>query len=99
MLHFSCDVCGRHLGEERYVVKVETYPAFDPEEIDEADLDADHLEEISATIEAMEAAGQFELEECGSKTFRYDLCPACHRRYVKDPLGRESLRRVDFSKN
>ena len=33
------------------------------------------------------------------KGFRFDLCPACHAKFVKDPLGKESLRSFDFSKN
>jgi hypothetical protein len=99
MLHFSCDLCGQQLGERRYVVRLEVYPAFDPEEIDEEDLDADHLQEIAELIQEMEATGQTELEDCGSKEMRFDLCPNCHQRYLKDPLGRDPLRRLNFSKN
>lgn len=99
MLHFSCDLCGQRLGERRFVVKLEVYPAFDPESFDEEDLDADHLQEIAETIEEMEATGKTELDDCGSKDFRFDLCPHCHRRYLKDPLGRDALRRLNFSKN
>lgn len=99
MLHFSCDLCGLQLGERRFVVKLEVYPAFDPEEIDEDDLDADHLQKISESIEEMEVTGKDGLEECGTKGFRYDLCPHCYRRFVKDPLGRDALRRVNFSEN
>ena len=39
MLHFTCDLCGQQLGDRRYVVRLEIFPAFDPEEIDEDDLD------------------------------------------------------------
>ena len=99
MLHFSCDLCGQQLGERRYVVKLEVYPAFDPEDFDEDDLDADHLQELSEVIQEIEATGKCELEDCSSKGFRFDLCPVCHRKFVKDPLGREALRRLNFSKN
>lgn len=99
MLHFTCDVCGRPLGERRFVVKMEVYPTFDAEEIDEDDLDADHLQEISELIEEMELTGNHELDDCDSKDFRFDLCPECRKRFVKDPLGRDSMRRLNFSEN
>ncbi|MGH7127386.1 MAG: hypothetical protein ACREJB_05435 [Planctomycetaceae bacterium] len=99
MLHFSCDLCGQQLGDRRFVVKMEVYPAFDPEEIDEDDLDADHLQEIAQMIEHMEQTGQCDLDDCGTKELRYDLCPHCHQRFLKDPLGRDALRRLNFSQN
>jgi len=99
MLHFSCDLCGHPLGERRFVVKMEVHPAFDPEEIDEDDLDADHLQEISDLIAEMETSGKSELDDCGSKRYRYDLCPRCRQRFLEDPLGRDALRRLNFSQN
>jgi hypothetical protein len=100
MLHFSCDLCGRRLDEgRRYVAKVEVYPAFDPDEIEESDLDADNLEELAATIEAIEAGEPSPAEDCGPHDFRFDLCPHCHKRYLNDPLGRDALRRLNFSEN
>ena len=41
MLRYSCDLCGQPLGERRFVVKLEVYPAYDPEELGQEDLDAD----------------------------------------------------------
>lgn len=99
MLHFTCDSCGQQLGDRRFVVKLEVYPAFDPENFTEEDLDADHLQELSEMIQEMEATGKNDLEDCSSKDFRFDLCPNCHRNFLKDPLGREALRRLNFSKN
>ena len=99
MLHFSCDLCGRQLGDRRFVAKLEVYAAFDPEELNEDDLDADHLQEISELIEEMEISGNSELEDCGSKSFRFDLCPDCHQKFVQDPLGRDALSRLNFSEN
>ena len=99
MLHFSCDLCGKHLDDRRFVVKLEVYPAFDPEEFDEGDLDADHLQEISELLNEMDTSDELPIEDCGPKTFRYDLCPECQRRYLNDPLGRDQLRRLNFSEN
>lgn len=99
MLHFSCDLCGRQLDEERFVVRLEVYPAFDPEEIDSADLDVDHLQEIAEMIQDSDATGKLDIEDCGTRKFRFDLCRNCHRKYVRDPLGRDALRRLNFSEN
>ncbi len=99
MLHFSCDLCGRQLGDQRYVVRLEVFPSFDPEEIDEDDLDADHLQEISEELHEMEVTGTNSIEDCDPREFRFDLCPNCRRRFVKDPLGRDATRRLNFSEN
>ncbi len=100
MLQFTCDHCGKELrpGEERrFVVKIEAFAAEDPGEITEADLDGDHLEEVSQLLRDMEDE-DIPLEE-PNKKFRYDLCPECHRRFVRDPLGKESTHKLFFSKN
>ena len=99
MLHFSCDLCGQQLNEQRFVAKLEVFPAFDPEVIDEVDLDADHLQEISETLAEMEATGKCEIEDCSAKSFRFDLCPHCQQKFIQDPLGRDALRRLNFSEN
>ena len=98
MLHFSCDVCGCQLDDRRFVVKLEAFPAFDPDQLSPADLDADHLAEVAQQLASSD--GEEEVaDDCETKSFRFDLCPRCHRRYVRDPLGRDAARRLTFSKN
>jgi hypothetical protein len=99
MLHFTCDLCGRSIDNERYIARIEIAPAFDPEKVTEEDLDADHLEAIAESLDELESTGDFELPDSGPRKFRYDLCPHCWQRYQKDPLGRDSLRRLNFSQN
>jgi len=102
MVHFTCDLCGKELtatGEPRYVVKIEAYPGFDPDEITEDDLDEDHMEAVSQLLRRDEGLSAEELEAQARKGFKFDLCPGCHEKFVKDPLGREALRTFDFSKN
>ena len=102
MLHFSCDLCGKELLVEedlRYVAKIEVYAAYDPLEITEEDLEEDHMEQISELIKSMEHMDQQELEDQVYKSFRFDLCPECHKKFLKDPLGREPNHSVSFSKN
>ena len=99
MLHFSCDMCGQPLDERRYVVKLETYPAFDPDEITEDDLTEDNLQAVAKLIQKMELTGEDPLGDEGIRSHRYDLCPRCHARFAKDPLGRDTVRRLNFSEN
>ena len=61
------------------------------------DLDLDHLEAISELLND-EAAGGTEIVPT-TKSFRYDLCPNCHAKFVNDPLSRETTQKFDFSPN
>jgi hypothetical protein len=98
MLHFSCDICGKDLtpnGAARYVVKMEAFAATDPDD----DLDADHVEEMAQILNEMDDGeeGPELLPAC--QKMRFDLCAACARKFIKDPLGRETASRFDFSEN
>ncbi|MHC5540475.1 hypothetical protein ACYOEI_19815 [Singulisphaera rosea] len=102
MVHFTCDLCGKDLtacGDPRFVVKIEAFPGFDPTEITEDDLDEDPMEAVSQILQRDEGLGSEELATPLRKGFRFDLCPACHEKFLKDPLGKEFLRSFDFSKN
>ncbi|QEH37316.1 hypothetical protein OJF2_59060 [Aquisphaera giovannonii] len=102
MVHFTCDLCGKDLtasGDRRHVVKIEAYPGFDPNEIKEDDLDDDPMEAITRVLERDQALSSDEITASLSKSFRFDLCPDCHKKFVNDPLGKEMVRLFDFSKN
>ena len=102
MLHVTCDLCGKELrpGEDHHVVKIEVFAAHDPAEITEADLDEDHMEAVSQLLREMEDnLADPELAEPAHKNFRYDLCPDCRKRFVRDPLGKEAAQKFDFSEN
>ncbi len=59
----------------------------------------DFLQGLGDGLQEVEETGKMELEDCGTKDFRYDLCPRCHKKFLKDPLGRDALRRLNFSEN
>jgi hypothetical protein len=104
MLHFSCDICGKDMtpgGETRYVVKMEAFAATDPAELTDTDLDTDHVEEMAQLLTEMEEAGAGDGPDVppARKAMRFDLCPCCYRKFVADPLGRESAAKFDFSEN
>lgn len=99
MIHYTCDLCGRALGKERYETKIEVAPVFDPDELSEEDLHVDHLQQIADEISAMESTIEFELQETGPVQLQLDFCAACARRFVKSPLNVAQTSRVTFSKN
>ena len=102
MIHYTCDMCGKGLlvdEDVRYIVKIELYAAYDPMELGEEDLETDHLEEIASIYEQTEGMSEAELEEEIYKTFRFDLCMACHKQYLQDPLFRNVFRRSNISPN
>ncbi len=103
MLHFSCDICGKDLtpdGTPRYVVKLEAFAATDPAQLTDEDMDTDHVEEMAHLLNAIEE-GEEDAPELlpPSQKLRFDMCPVCYRKFVKDPLGRDAATRFDFSKN
>jgi hypothetical protein len=97
MLHFSCDVCGRALDDCRYVVRMEAYPAFDPDQVD--DTDVDHLQEVASALADQASEAPAVVSNDATRVFRFDLCSTCYCKFVRDPLGREALRRLKYSKN
>jgi hypothetical protein len=103
MLHYTCDLCGKDMlpgDDRRFTVKMEVFAAHDPAELTEADLDQDHMDEIGEMLEEMEDREEKPESPTPSyKKLQYDLCPACHKKFLGDPLGKESAHKFHFSEN
>jgi len=102
MMHFTCDMCGKTLladEDTRYVVRIEAYAAYDPMEITTNDLREDRTDEIQDLLERMETMDPDALNDQVYKTFRFDLCPACHAAYIQDPLRTAHRLRARFGQN
>ncbi len=98
MVHFKCDLCGKDLtavSDSRFVVRIDAYPGGDPDRITDEDLEADHMEEIAELLRRDESLD--DEHAARTRTFRFDLCPCCMKKYADDPLGRELIRVGDFS--
>lgn len=101
MISYSCDLCKRDLDPEedlRYVVRVEIAAAFDPVCVEEED-DRDHLQEIQEILERLDDADDDCLGDDVYQQLRFDLCPECRKKFIKNPLGREQVKMLNFSKN
>lgn len=99
MIHYTCDLCGRSIREERFIARIEVAAAFDPDQLTEEDLEADHLEQIADAIAQMDSTGDFDLDDQGPRTMQFDLCPSCCQRYLQAPLGPGRATRMNYSKN
>ena len=89
----SCDRCGKTLlvdEEVRYVAKIEVFAAYDPMELTHADLEKDLDRELRELIERMKTMDPEKAQDQVYRHFRFDLCPACRRKYAKDPLSRDT---------
>lgn len=104
MLHYSCDICKRpidvHAGT-RHVVKIEVFPAIEDSQPCGCDgddeSDADHLEEMQDLLERLDS--EESVLDDATQSMRFDLCDACRQRFVKNPLGVKSGKKLDFSNN
>ncbi len=102
MIHYSCDCCKRKLDSDdlRYVVKMEVYAAIDLSGMDDdLDEDRDHLQEIQEILQRSTDIADPQLGSDVYEEMRFDLCPECRKKFVKNPLGREGSKKFDFSKN
>jgi len=74
-------------------------PASTPPRSRRMTLTRDPMEAVSQILQRDEGLSSEELSTSLRKGFRFDLCPCCHDKFLKDPLGKEFLRSFDFSKN
>lgn len=103
MVHVTCDLCGKGIStgaDHRFVVKIEVFASSHPAVLTEADLDDDHLEAVGALLRSEEeSVPDPDADAPPYKGFRYDLCPECHKKFLRDPLSREAAQKFDFSEN
>ena len=93
MIRYRCDGCGLDLardGSNHYIVRIEAYAAAGKLEFTRQDMTKDHDAEIRKLLSQMENRSPDDLEDQVYRCFRYDLCPACHKRFLKNPLRKEA---------
>lgn len=102
MIRYICDLCQCELDPQHdvsYVLRMEVYaaPSADEGRIDD---DRDHLEDFH---EVLERYDEFDEDGhlLGNDTYRkkrFDLCSACCKRFLQDPLGRRAAQAFELSK-
>jgi hypothetical protein len=105
MLRITCDLCGKELrvGEDHFVIKIEVFAKHDPSQLTEEDLEEDHMEAISQLLQEMDEQEADECVEPVRHHLRYDSCPECRTRFLRNPLNKElskeAIQKFDFSEN
>jgi hypothetical protein len=85
-----CDGCGAALladEDVRYVLRIQGHAAYDPLEITRQDLERDLESEMARLLESLKRRDPQALEDEVHREFQLDLCQACWRRYIRDPLA------------
>lgn len=101
MIRYTCDSCHREIDEDevRYVVRLEVYAAHDPIDPEAIDGDRDHLEEMHEILQRMDDVANEMISDEVYEHKRFDLCAACRKRFLKNPLKMESASELQFSQN
>lgn len=90
MIRYRCDGCGLDLkpdDSDHYIVKIEAFAAAGKLEFTKQDLERDHEAEIRRLLVDLTNHSLDAIEDQVYRSLRYDLCPACHRRFLASPLG------------
>jgi hypothetical protein len=89
-IHYVCDACGIRLAEKdqnRFIIKIEAYAAAGVLEISDQDLQRDTAAELARTMDELRRADPSDMEDQTYRSFTFDLCPKCHKAFLKRPLG------------
>src|SRR5881394_903693 len=89
MISHICDRCGRPIeqGQLRYVAKIQVFAAADMLEITLEDLMRDTRKEMERLVRQCEELSEAELMRDVFVEFQFDLCRACQRTYVANPMA------------
>lgn len=95
MITHICDRCGRPIkrGQIRYTARIQVFAAADLLEITLDDLLRDTGREMDDLIGQCEQLSERELMRDVYVEFKFDLCRACQRVYLDDPLSVSSANR------
>lgn len=102
MIHFTCDVCGKEMhasDKDRFVLRIELRPAKDGFELTEADIDDDNLQKVSEILKEKEKSCHEDFDDSAPVQNRYDLCPSCRDKFLKNPFSCQAAPNFNFSEN
>ncbi len=89
MIRYRCDGCGLDLkrdGSNHYILRIEAFAAAGKLEITQEEMERDHETEIRRLLEELENCSPDAIEDQIYRLLRFDLFPACHRKFLDAPL-------------
>ncbi|MBK8267099.1 MAG: hypothetical protein IPK83_01845 [Planctomycetes bacterium] len=90
MIRYRCDGCQTDLardGSNHFIIKIDAFAAAGRLEFTKEDVERDHEAEIRKLLADLARQSPDEIEDQVYRALRFDLCPACHRGFLKNPLG------------
>jgi hypothetical protein len=97
MIARVCDRCGQPIeeGQLRYTAKIQVFAAYDPLNITFDELERDYASELRQVLEQCRGLSEAELMRDVYVEYQFDLCPACQKAYIRDPLAIDKRRDGD----
>jgi len=95
-IRYRCDGCDKDLnrdGSNHFILRIEAFAAAGKLEFTEEDLQRDHRAEMDTLIRDLARSTPDDIEDQVYRSFRYDLCPDCHRAFLRSPLAGLTERR------
>jgi len=89
MITHLCDRCGKAIEHDqvRYIAKIQVFAAADPLTITPEDLFGDHGSEMERILRQCDELSEEDLMRDVHVEFQFDLCRACQKVYVLNPLA------------
>ena len=91
-MEYRCELCGKKIVKNRYLVRIASYAAYDGLEIGLLDLTRDFKKEIEDLLKKIKKRCGKRLEKDICVGFEFILCKKCRDNYVKDPLGKKRFK-------
>jgi hypothetical protein len=89
----NCELCDRALPKHAsYVVRMDIFadPSVPP--LDTADLEETNFDEtLDKLMDEMKSMTADDLQDGVHRRFEFRLCPACHRRFLANPMGKPRI--------
>jgi len=83
-----CELCGKRIPKDPYIVKIASYAAYSGLEINLLDLTRDFGKEVKDLLKKIGKKSGKRLEKDICVGFEFVLCKKCRDDYIKDPLGK-----------
>ena len=102
VIHYTCDRCKCAIDAEndlRYIVRLEVRAAMDCGHEGDDEGDRDYLLELDEVLERAEDDSSDLVADDIYQQMRFDLCCECYRKFIKRPVGRETVANFNFSQN
>ncbi len=88
MIRYECDRCGAAMmanDAQRFIVKLEVYAAAGHVDLD-LNSHNDPRSEMDEILKSLSAADPDEVEDQTYRCLRFDVCDACRRTLLANPL-------------